>query len=339
MPAGTPNGAEAARRPNRPAAKARVATSTTPAKPGCAPARFPLRLFLLPALPAGRRPGGGVAPLPRGLPAAIPTLPFAIEPVQIPWRHDIPLEGYVLRTTSPSAALGQAARARQGAEPCGYDSPVEESTRWAATRPPCAASTSSPSPDRARPRCLRARPPVPFRFRDGGRVGDRLRRARGAKRRPPRRHAPRNRRPQLRRLPRAARRLRDPRIGALAADPAQTDMAPSSPNASRPSGTSSWRGRSRVNEKISAAFPGIRGQEFWLTRLPPTVSARRSNTARRCGAGLWMSRPSAARPSSPYGEGDPIQVSSAAFSNGCPIPTSAWLSTAMPTAAVGTARA
>src|SRR5262245_37963824 len=50
--------------------------------------------------------------------AARPALPFAVEAVNIPWRHDIHLEGYVLRTTRKAAPTVLM--------PCGYDSPVEE---------------------------------------------------------------------------------------------------------------------------------------------------------------------------------------------------------------------
>src|SRR4030095_672380 len=59
-----------------------------------------------------------------------------------------------------------------------------------------------------------------------------------------------------------------PRIGALAADPAQTDMGAVLAEHFPPE----WlelleRGDPVLNEKIWAAFPGMRGQEFWLARL------------------------------------------------------------------------
>src|SRR5215471_9688894 len=49
--------------------------------------------------------------------AALPALPFAVEAVEIHWRHDIHLEGYVLRVQPDAPTVLM---------PCGYDSPVEE---------------------------------------------------------------------------------------------------------------------------------------------------------------------------------------------------------------------
>src|SRR5262249_8581297 len=50
---------------------------------------------------------------------ALPSLPFAVEAVSIPWRHAIELEGYVLRARTSAIAPTVLM-------PCGYDSPVEE---------------------------------------------------------------------------------------------------------------------------------------------------------------------------------------------------------------------
>jgi hypothetical protein len=105
-------------RPQRASPPAKAPPSaTTPARPG-APAIFPFRLFSPGAIPRVR-PCGAWRRCRDAFRAAGPALPFAVEAVRIPWRHDIHLEGYVLRARN-------AASAPTVLMPCGYDSPVEE---------------------------------------------------------------------------------------------------------------------------------------------------------------------------------------------------------------------
>lgn len=198
--------------------------------------------------------------------AAIPTLPFAIERVQIPWRHDISLEGYVLRTTRTAAAPTVLM-------PCGYDSPVEEFYSLggyeAALRGFNVVAFSGPG----QAEMLYERG-IPFRPDFEAAVGpviDFVERtsqseAGSAGGLDATRIAIVGRSFGGYLAPRAA--SREPRIGALAADPAQTDMAAVLAQRFPPE----WlelleRGDPALNEKIWAAFPGIRGQEFWLARL------------------------------------------------------------------------
>jgi len=66
--------------------------------------------------------------------------------------------------------------------------------------------------------------------------------------------------------PRAA--SREPRIGALAADPAQTDMTAAIARRFPPEWLKLYeRDDPSLNDKIWAAFPGSRGQEYWLSRI------------------------------------------------------------------------
>lgn len=194
--------------------------------------------------------------------AAIPVLPFAIEPVQIPWRHDIALEGYMLRATN-GAAMPTVLM------PCGYDSPVEEFYTLggyeAALRGFNIVAFSGPG----LAEMLHERG-IPFRPDFEAVVGPVIdfveRAAQADGRLDATRIAIVGRSFAGYLAPRAA--SREPRIGALAADPAQTDMgvvlAQRFP--------ADWlelleRGDPVLNERIWAAFPGIRGQEFWLARL------------------------------------------------------------------------
>ena len=198
--------------------------------------------------------------------AALPALPFAIEPVQIPWRHDIPIEGYVLRATKGAAAPTVLM-------PCGYDSPVEEFYTLggyeAALRGFNVVAFSGPGQaEMLYERGIPFRPDfetvvgpvIDFVERmarseagsDGGLDATRIAivgRSFGG---------------WL--APRAA--SREPRIAALAADPAQADMGAVLAQRFPPE----WlelleRGDPALNDRIWAAFPGMRGQEFWLARL------------------------------------------------------------------------
>lgn len=194
--------------------------------------------------------------------AAIPSLPFAVERVQIPWRHDIPLEGYVLRAARDSAAPTVLM-------PCGYDSPVEEFYTLggyeAALRGFNVVAFSGPG----QAEMLHERG-IPFRPDFEAAVGPVIdfveRTAASDGSLDATRIAIVGRSFGGYLAPRAA--SREPRIGALAADPAQTDMGAVLAGRFPPE----WlelleRGDSALNEKIWAAFPGMRGQEFWLARL------------------------------------------------------------------------
>ncbi len=251
--------------------------------------------------------------------AALPTLPFAIEPVQIPWRHDIALEGYVLRTMSGAAAPTVLM-------PCGYDSPVEEFYTLggyeAALRGFNVVAFSGPG----QAEMLYERG-IPFRPDFEAVVGpviDFVERMAESE-------ASSGGGLDATRIaivgrsfggylaPRAA--SHEPRIGAVAADPAQTDMGAVLAERFPPE----WlelleRGDPALNEKIWAAFPGIRGQEFWLSRLRAhglTTPLEYCQELRR-----WTVDVEAIR--CPVfiscGEGDPVQVSSAAFFERLPNP-------------------
>jgi hypothetical protein len=187
--------------------------------------------------------------------AALPGLPFAVEAVRIPWQ-DIHLEGYVLRarTGAPTVLM-----------PCGYDSPPEEFYSLggyeAALRGFNVIAFSGPG----QAEMLYERG-IPFRHDFEAVVGpviDFVARSGGLD---ARRIALVGRSFGGYLAPRAA--SREPRIGALAADPAQTDMT--APLAKRFS--AEWlglfeRGDPALNDRIWAAFPGLHGQEFWLSRI------------------------------------------------------------------------
>jgi pimeloyl-ACP methyl ester carboxylesterase len=198
--------------------------------------------------------------------AALPSLPFAIEPVQIPWSREspfeIPVEGYVLRTANGAAAPTVLM-------PCGYDSPVEEFYSLggyeAALRGFNVVAFSGPG----QAEMLYERG-IPFRPDFESVVGPVIdfveRTARSGGGLDATRIAIVGRSFGGYLAPRAA--SREPRIGALAADPAQTDMAAVIAQRFKPE----WRellerGDPALNDRIWAAFPGIRGQEFWLSRL------------------------------------------------------------------------
>jgi len=187
--------------------------------------------------------------------AALPALPFPIEAIEIPWRHDIHLEGYVLRAGADAPTVLM---------PCGYDSPVEEFYSLggleAALRGLNVVAFSGPG----QAEMLYERG-LPFRHDFEAVVGpviDVVERTSGLD---ATRIALVGRSFGGYLAPRAA--SREPRIGALAADPAQTDLAALVANRFPPE----WqalleRGDPQLNDKIWSAFPGMRGQEFWLSR-------------------------------------------------------------------------
>jgi hypothetical protein len=193
-----------------------------------------------------------------------PALPFAIDPVQIPWQ-DIHLEGYVLRV---HRAPGSAA-APTVLMPCGYDSPVEEFYSLggyeAARRGFNVVAFSGPG----QAEMLYERD-LPFRHDFEAVVGPVIdfveRTAESGGGLDPTRIALVGRSFAGYLAPRAA--SREPRVGALAADPAQSDMGALVARRFPPE----WlelleRGDPALNEKLWSAFPGMRGQEFWLSRL------------------------------------------------------------------------
>jgi pimeloyl-ACP methyl ester carboxylesterase len=235
--------------------------------------------------------------------------------VQIPWRHDIPLEGYVLRTT-------RAAAAPTVLMPCGYDSPVEEFYSLggyeAALRDFNVVAFSGPGQaEMLYERGIPFRPDfeavvgpvIDFVERtaaaDGGLDATRIAivgRSFGGFL-----------------APRAA--SREPRIGALAADPAQTDMGLLLAARFPPE----WlelleRGDPALNDRIWAAFPGMRGQEFWLARLRAHGLATPLEFCQEMRR--WTVDVEAIRcPAfTSYGEGDPTQVSTEAFFQRLPNP-------------------
>lgn len=251
--------------------------------------------------------------------AALPALPFAIEPVQIPWRHDIALQGYVLRTMGSVAAPTVLM-------PCGYDSPVEEFYTLggyeAALRGFNVVAFSGPGQaEMLYERGIPFRPDfeavvgpvIDFVERrahseaggDGGLDATRIAivgRSFGG---------------YL--APRAA--WREPRIGALAADPAQADMGAVLAQRFPPE----WlelleRGDPALNEKIWTAFPGIRGQEFWLTRLRAHGLATPLEYCQEMRR--WTVDVEAIRCPAfiSYGEGDFAQATTAAFFERLPNP-------------------
>jgi pimeloyl-ACP methyl ester carboxylesterase len=119
--------------------------------------------------------------------------------------------------------------------------------------------------------------------------------------------------------PRAA--SREPRVAALAADPAQTDMTVNLVKRFPPE----WlelleRCDPALNDKVWSAFPGMRGQEFWFSRLrahgldTPLEYCREMRhwtvDVEAIGCPAFVS----------YGEGDFAQVSTEAFFNRLPNP-------------------
>ena len=267
--------------------------------------------------------------------AALPSLAFPVEAVRIPGR------------TSTSRAMS-CARRRAGAAaptvlmPCGYDSPVEEFYSLggfeAALRGFNVVAFSGPG----QAEMLYERG-IPFRHDFEAVVGpviDFVERT-AAERRRPRRHAHRAGRPQLRGLPRAARRVaraahRRAR-GRSGADRHAAAFAKRFPP--------EWlelleRGDPALNDKVWAAFPGMHGQEFWLSRIRAHGLAspleycqemRRWTVDVEAIAlpGFRLLRRGRLR-----GQARPRPSSSA-----CPTPTSGWSSTATPTAAAAIARA
>jgi Alpha/beta hydrolase family len=197
--------------------------------------------------------------------AARPALPFAVEAVHIPWRHDIHLEGYVLRARerpprhhTPTVLM-----------PCGYDSPPEEFYSLggceAALRGFNVVAFSGPG----QAEMLYERG-IPFRPDFEAVVGPVIdfveRTASSGGGLDATRIALVGRSFAGYLAPRAA--SREPRVGALAADPAQIDMAATLAARFPPE----WlelleRGDPALNDKVWSAFPGMRGQEFWLSRI------------------------------------------------------------------------
>lgn len=251
--------------------------------------------------------------------AALPALAFAIEPVQIPWRHDIALEGYVLRTAG-------GAPAPTVLMPCGYDSPVEEFYSLggyeAALRGFNVVAFSGPG----QAEMLYERG-IPFRPDFEAVVGPVI----DFVERMAQSEAGSDGCLDATRIaivgrsfggylaPRAA--SREPRIGALAADPAQTDMGAVLARRLPPE----WlelmeRGDPALNERIWAAFPGMRGQEFWLARLRAhglATPLEYCQEMRRWTVDVEaISCPAFVS----YGEGDPLQVSTEAFFERLPNP-------------------
>jgi dienelactone hydrolase len=190
--------------------------------------------------------------------AALPGLPFAIEAVRIPWQ-DIHLEGYVLsaRDGAPTVLM-----------PCGYDSPPEEFYSLgceAALRGFNTVAFSGPG----QAEMLYERG-IPFRPDFEVVVGPVIdfveHAAKGGVGLDATRIALVGRSFAGYLGPRAA--SREPRIGALAADPAQTEMTA----ALAKRFPAEWltlyeRDDPALNDRIWAAFPGAHGQEYWLSRI------------------------------------------------------------------------
>jgi pimeloyl-ACP methyl ester carboxylesterase len=186
--------------------------------------------------------------------AALPGLPFAVEALRIPWQ-DIHLEGYVLRAGNGAPTVLM---------PCGYDSPPEEFYSLggceAALRGFTVVAFSGPGQaEMLYERCIPFRPDFEAVV---GPVIDFVERCDGL---------------DAERIalvgrsfggylgPRAA--SREPRIAALAADPAQTEMILPLAKRFPPEWLDLFeRDDPALNEKIWTAFPGVHGQEFWLSR-------------------------------------------------------------------------
>ena len=193
--------------------------------------------------------------------AALPALAFPVEAVRIPWQ-DVHLEGYVLRGGGGEAAPTVLM-------PCGYDSPVEEfyslGGHEAALRGFNVVAFSGPG----QAEMLYERG-IPFRHDFEAVVGPVIdfveRTAQSDGGLDAARIALVGRSFGGYLAPRAA--AHDTRIGALAADPAQTDMMAAIARRF----PADWldlleRCDPALNDRVWAAFPGQRGQEFWMSRL------------------------------------------------------------------------
>ncbi len=245
-----------------------------------------------------------------------PALPFAIEAVQIPWR-DIHLEGYVVRGRAQHGAAAPTVLM-----PCGYDSPVEEFYSLggfeAALRGFNVVAFSGPG--QAEMLYERGIPFRPDFEAVVGRVIDFVERMAGSGGGlDPTRIALVGRSFAGYLAPRAA--SREPRIGALAADPAQTDMAAAFAKRFPPE----WlelleRGDPALNDKIWRAFPGMHGQEFWLSRIRAHGLASPLEYCQEMRR--WTVDVEAIRCPAfvSYGEGDFAQVSTEAFFERLPNP-------------------
>jgi len=248
--------------------------------------------------------------------AALPALsgaegPFAVEAVAIPWRHDIHLEGYVLRARTSAIAPTVLM-------PCGYDSPVEEFYTLggleAALRGFNVVAFSGPG----QAEMLYERG-LPFRHDFESVVGpviDFVERAEGLD---ATRIALVGRSFGGYLAPRAA--SREPRIAALAADPAQTDLIATFAKRFPPEWLDLFeRDDPALNDKVWAAFPGIHGQEFWLSRMRAhglTTPLEYLQELRR-----WTVDVEAIRCPAfvSYGEGDFAQATTEAFFERLPNP-------------------
>lgn len=188
--------------------------------------------------------------------AAAPLLPRPVLPVRIPF-GDIHLEGYVVRAggrePGPTVLL-----------PCGYDMPVEEfytlGGHEAAARGLSVVAFSGPG----QAEMLYERG-IPFRHDFESVVGPVIDFVESRADLDSARIAIVGRSFGGYLAPRAA--SREPRIGALAADPAQTDMGALLRGRFPPA----WlalleRDDPALNDEIWKAFPGVHGQEFWLSR-------------------------------------------------------------------------
>jgi hypothetical protein len=242
--------------------------------------------------------------------AALPALPFAIEAVRIPWQ-DIHLEGYILRAPNGAAAPTVLM-------PCGYDSPVEEFYSLGG----CEAGlrgfnvVAFSGPGQAE---MLYEHGIPFRHDFEAVVGPVIDFVERTHDLDPAHIALVGRSFAGYLAPRAA--SREPRVAALAADPAQTDMGAIVAKRFPPE----WlvlleRDDPALNDKIWAVFPGMRGQEFWLSRLRAHGLAtpleycqemrRWTVDVEAIGCPAFVS----------YGEGDFAQVSTEAFFNRLPNP-------------------
>ena len=242
--------------------------------------------------------------------AALPALPFAVEAVRIPYQ-DIHLEGYILRA-------GQRPPAPTVLMPCGYDSPVEEFYSLggyeAALRGFNVVAFSGPG----QAEMLYERG-IPFRHDFETVVGPVIDFVERTEDLDATRVALVGRSFGGYLAPRAA--SREPRIGALAADPAQIDMTAPLAQRCPPEWLDLFeRDDPALNDKIWLAFPGLHGQEFWLSRIRAhglITPLQYLQELRR-----WTVEIEAIRCPAfvSYGEGDFAQVSTDAFFNRLPNP-------------------